>query len=84
MQSHEVLVDLQYKEVEMCAFCAAVPATLAIGANLNTKQLREQREAMERGETLTEKKQTPVGKITILVAGALIVASAVYHSRFNL
>lgn len=67
----------------MCAFCAAVPATLAIGANLNAKQLRKQREATERGEILQEKKQIPVGKITIIAAGALVTASIVYHTQFN-
>lgn len=67
----------------MCAFCAAVPATLAIGANLNAKQLRKQREATDRGEILQEKKQIPVGKITIIAAGALVTASIVYHTQFN-
>jgi hypothetical protein len=67
----------------MCAFCAAVPATLAIGANLNANQLRKQREATERGEILQEKKQVPVGKIAIIAAGALVTASIVYHTQFN-
>ena len=67
----------------MCAFCAAIPATLAVGANLNAKKLREQREAAERGETLQQKKQVPVGKITIIAVGALVTASIVYHTQFN-
>jgi hypothetical protein len=67
----------------MCMFCAAIPATLAVGANLNAKQLRERRESEERGEALAEKKQIPVGKITVVAAGALVAASFVYHSRFN-
>jgi hypothetical protein len=67
----------------MCAFCAAIPATLAVGANLNAKQLRQQREAEERGETFAEQKQALPGKITLIAAGALVVASIVYHSRFN-
>jgi hypothetical protein len=67
----------------MCVFCAAIPATLAVGANLNAKQLREQREAKERGETLLEKKQIPVGKVTIIAVATLVAASVVVHSQFN-
>jgi hypothetical protein len=67
----------------MCMFCAAVPATLAVGANLNAKQMRERREAEQRGESAPEKKQIPLGKITVLAAGALVAASAIYHSQFN-
>jgi hypothetical protein len=64
-------------------FCAAIPATLAVGANLNAKQIRERRTADERGEALPEKKQFPVGKITVIAAGALVAASVVYHTQFN-
>ena len=67
----------------MCVFCAAIPATLAVGANLNAKQFREQRQAEELDEALLESKQIPVGKITLLTAGALVVASVVYHTQFN-
>ena len=67
----------------MCVFCAAVPATLAVGANLNAKQLRERRLAEERGEISSEKKKIPVGKLTFIAAGTLVAASAVYHSQFN-
>lgn len=67
----------------MCMFCAAVPATLAVGANLKAKQMRERREADERGEAVPEKKQIPVGKITVLAAGALVAASVVYHTQLN-
>ena len=67
----------------MCVFCAAVPATMAVGASLNAKQRRERREAEERGESSPEKKIIPFGKVTIIAAGTLVVASAVYHSQFN-
>ena len=67
----------------MCAFCAAIPATLAVGANLNAKQLRERRKAEEREELSSEKKAIPIGKITLLAAGALVAASVVYHTQFN-
>jgi hypothetical protein len=64
-------------------FCAAVPATLAIGANLNAKQIREQRKAEERGKAPPKKKQVPVGKIILVTTGALVAASVVYHTQFN-
>ena len=67
----------------MCAFCAAVPATLAVGVNLNAKQLRERREAGEREELPSEEKAIPIGKITLLAAGALVAALVVYHTQFN-
>jgi len=67
----------------MCMFCAAIPATLAVGTNLKTKQLRERRENDDRLETALRKKQVPVGKITIIAVGALLTASVVYHSRLN-
>jgi len=66
----------------MCVFCAAVPATLAVGANLKAKQLRAQREAEEQGEPAHER-QIPVGKITVVAAGMLVAASVVYHTQFN-
>jgi hypothetical protein len=64
-------------------FCAAIPATLAVGVNVNAKQIRKRREAEERGEILPETKQAPVGKITVVAAGALVAASVVYHTQFN-
>jgi hypothetical protein len=67
----------------MCVFCAAIPATLAVGANLNAKQIRERRKAEERGETSPEKKPIPVGKLTVVAAGALVAASVVYHTQIN-
>lgn len=75
--SHPIL------EVEMCMFCAAIPATLAVGVNVNAKQIRKRREAEERGETLPETKQAPVGKITVVAAGMLVAASVVYHTQLN-
>lgn len=67
----------------MCMFCAAIPATLAVGANLNAKQIRERRAAEERGERLPEKDKIPVGKIMVVAAGALVAASVVYHTQLN-
>ena len=67
----------------MCVFCAAIPATLAVGANLNAKQTREQRGAEESQEALPAKNRTLAGKFTLFTIGALVVASVVYHSQFN-
>jgi hypothetical protein len=64
-------------------FCAAIPATLAVGANINAKQIRERREAEQRGETLPEKRPIPVGKLAVLAAGTLVAASVVYHTQLN-
>jgi hypothetical protein len=67
----------------MCVFCAAVPATLAIGAKVNAEQIRERREAEARGADLSAKKPVPAMKIALVAAGALLVASVVVHSQFN-
>jgi len=67
----------------MCVFCAAIPATLAIGASVSAKQLREQREAEVSGKAIVEKKQIPAGKIAFVAAGALAAASFVVHSQLN-
>lgn len=67
----------------MCAFCAAIPATLAVGAKLNADQMRERREAGARASSSPGSKRVPVGKITLLMAGALVAASIVYHSQLS-
>ena len=53
----------------MCIFCAAIPATAAVGAKLNAAQLHK-----ERAQRL------PIPKITALVMGLLIIGSAIYHT----
>ena len=67
----------------MCGLCAAIPATLAIGVNLNAKQIRERREAENCGVTKQEKQRIPTGKIALILAGTLVVGSALYHSQFS-
>jgi len=49
--------------------CAAIPATAAVGARLNADQLHKE-----------EARRLPVSKITALVIGLLMIASAVYHT----
>jgi hypothetical protein len=53
----------------MCIICAAIPATAALGAKLNADQLHKE-----------ESRRLPVPKITAIVIGFLIIASAVYHA----
>ena len=53
---------------------------IPVGAD---RQIREQRKVEEQDKILPEKKQVPVGKITLLAVGALVTASVVYHSQFN-
>ena len=53
----------------MCIMCAAIPATAAVGAKLNADQLRKE-----------ESRRLPISRITALVIGFLMIASAVYHT----
>lgn len=53
----------------MCMICAAIPATAAVGAKLNADQLRKE-----------ETRRLPIPRMTALVIGALIIASAIYHT----
>ena len=53
----------------MCMICAAIPATAAVGAKLNADQLQK-----------PEEQRKPISKITSLVIGFLVIASAIYHT----
>jgi hypothetical protein len=53
----------------MCIFCAAIPATAAVGAKLNADQLHKERS-----------RRLPIPKITALVIGLLVIGSAIYHT----
>ena len=64
----------------MCMFCAAIPATAAVGAKLNARQQAESRETQSAGERLSEK---PVKAITAGVIVLLAIGSVVYHTHFN-
>jgi hypothetical protein len=52
----------------MCIICAAIPAIAAVGAKLNANQLSK-----------PEEKHLPISKITGIMIGMLVVASAIYH-----
>ena len=53
----------------MCIFCAAIPATAAVGAKLNADQLHKE-----------ESRRLPIPKITGLLIGLLVIGSAIYHT----
>lgn len=53
----------------MCMFCAAIPATAAVGAKLNANQLNKPRE-----------ERKPVSTITGIVIGLLFITSFFYHT----
>jgi len=53
----------------MCMFCAAIPATAAVGAKLNANQLNKPRE-----------ERKPVSTITGIVIGLLVITSFLYHT----
>jgi hypothetical protein len=49
--------------------CASIPAAAALGAKLNSDQL-----------SLPAEKRRPIGKITGIFIGLLVLASAAYHA----
>lgn len=53
----------------MCMFCAAIPATAAVGAKLNAGQLHK-----------PEVERKPVSKITGVAIALLVAASITYHT----
>jgi len=65
----------------MCAFCAAIPAAVAVGANLNSKQLAARRTAKEKG--IKPPVEKPIVKITAGVVVVLTAASVVYHTTVS-
>ena len=66
----------------MCMFCAAIPATLAVGSAVQSKQREAQRAAQARGEPLP-RPRLPMGKLTAGVFVALVAASVTYHTHFQ-
>ncbi len=66
----------------MCIFCAAIPATLAIGAKANVKQRLEAEQAEAEGKT-PPRKVISAKKATAVAVTGLAVCSIVYHTRFG-
>ena len=56
----------------MCVFCAAIPATAAMGAKLNADKKRH-----ERLRTL------PIVRLTTVSFALLVIASALYHTLIS-
>ncbi len=65
----------------MCMFCAAMPAAIAVGTNLQARQNQERRNAEECGQE--PKRQVPAMASTGVILVALVLASTLYHSQFN-
>jgi len=53
----------------MCMFCAAIPATAAVGAKLNADQFKKPVEDRK-----------PISKITGITIALLVAASITYHT----
>ena len=53
----------------MCIICASIPAAAAVGAKINASQLSQ-----------PEEKRKPIGKITGVVIGSLMIVSVIYHT----
>jgi protein-S-isoprenylcysteine O-methyltransferase Ste14 len=62
----------------MCIFCAAIPATVAIGTNLNAKQNATRQAAEKEGIAPPAKK--PIAKITLGALVLLAICSVTYHT----
>ncbi len=62
----------------MCMFCAAIPLAATTGVTLNSKQLKEKKEAQEAG--IEEPKIKPIMTITAGVVVLLFVGSVTYHT----
>jgi hypothetical protein len=61
-------------------FCAAIPAALAVGAKLDSKQSRRNNTVEATGEPATPAK-APVKAVTAVVVAGLVVASIAYHTQ---
>ncbi len=64
----------------MCVFCAAIPATMALGASAQARQKQKRREAEANGKG-APKAILPAGPATALAVAALVTASVVVHTR---
>jgi len=62
----------------MCIFCAAIPATAAIGTNLNAKQKATWQAAKKKGIAAPAEK--PIAKITLGALVLLAICSVAYHT----
>jgi hypothetical protein len=63
----------------MCALCAAIPATLALGAVDQANRRRSDVSAQGRNPA---RRLRPISSRSALLVAALAFAAAVYHTRF--
>ena len=66
----------------MCMFCAAIPATLAVGAAARQKQHQLQQRREDEGKT-PSKPALPAGPATAVIVTGLAIASVVYHTQLG-
>lgn len=66
----------------MCMFCAAIPATLAVGVHAQSRQRRIDQQAEIRGEPPARKIISPTSA-TVIVTVGLAAASIIYHSQMG-
>jgi len=64
----------------MCIFCAAIPASMALGATAKARQNRERQEAEATGKP-APKPVVPAGLATAGVVALLATGSVVVHTR---
>jgi hypothetical protein len=65
----KLITRLKQENINMCIICAAIPATVAVGAKLNADQLHK---------PVEERK--PVPKIKGFVTAILVATSIAYHT----
>jgi hypothetical protein len=65
---------------QMCMFCAAVPAALAVGTAAKGQQTEERKAAEARGEEWRPPR-LPAGKVTGLLVTALVIAAVFNHTH---
>jgi hypothetical protein len=66
----------------MCVFCAAIPATLAVGARLNAKQNQRLKSSEVQGLP-ARREQIPIVPLTIVAVSGLVVSSVIYHTQLG-
>ncbi len=66
----------------MCVFCAAIPATLAVGARLNAKQ-NESHPIAETQDPPARRTRVPIIPLTIVAVSGLAVSSVIYHTQLG-
>jgi len=63
-------------------FCAAIPAALAVGVNVQARHKRLEKDAEAHGEEPAHLKVPPKAVTAVVITG-LAVASIVYHTQLN-